>query len=258
MPLNRFGVRIPVMMIHGMCCTGGVWRNFRALFEARGADVYAPTLRPDVRTREKPPFALRNVALDDYLRDLENEARRLQSESGVKPAVIGHSMGGLIVQALAERNLVSAAVCISPSAPAGVRTASMRAFWFALSAGRALRLTPPTIAPRRSFANRLVFNLLSKRERNAAFAELVHESGRALLDLGDYSIEESRISAPLLVVSASRDLLVPAALVRLTWQKYSRIGAEFLEYPNHAHWLLAEPGWKKPASDIYDWLNARV
>jgi hypothetical protein len=42
----------------------------------------------------------------------------------------------------------------------------------------------------------------------------------------------------------------------LTGRKYAAVGGEFREYPNHGHWLYAEPGWEKVANDIYEWLSA--
>src|SRR3954470_1984081 len=121
----------PVLMIHGMCCTGEVWSQFRSLFESRGVKVYTPTLRPELRVgmRARPPRALGELTLADYVSDLEQEVDQIEQETGMKPAVIGHSMGGLLAAALAARGRVSAGVFISPAAPAGVRTLRHRLFW---------------------------------------------------------------------------------------------------------------------------------
>jgi alpha-beta hydrolase superfamily lysophospholipase len=247
-----------VMMVHGMCCTDAVWAQFRAFFEARGARVHTPTLSPELRTRTRPPRALRALAFDDYVGELEREALRIEAERGSKPAVIGHSMGGLLAQVLAERGLVSAAALISPSPPAGVRNLSSSVFWNAFGVGRRLGITPRAIFPERRFTDAMVFNALPVAERAAAHAAMVHESGRAFADLASYPVDESTIRVPMLTVAAGRDRLVPASVVRLTARKYERIGGEFLEYPEHAHWLYAEPGWEKPAADIHDWLSARA
>ncbi len=252
-------MRAPVMMVHGMCCTGAVWAQFRAFFETRGARVYTPTLRPDLRVRKRPPRELRSIGLDDYVAELEQEVSRIETETGHRPAVIGHSMGGLLAQALAERDRVCAAVLISPSAPAGVHTPFSRVFWSGYAVGRALGLTPRTIAPpdARSVGY-AVFNCLPTAEHDAALAAMVCESGRAFGEIPRYRVDESKIRIPLLTVAASQDRLVPAALVRGTARKYAPIGGELLEYTAHAHWLYAEPGWEKPAEDIYGWLEARV
>jgi pimeloyl-ACP methyl ester carboxylesterase len=251
-------LRAPVLMLHGMCCTGEVWKHFRGFFEERGARVYTPTLRPEQRTHARPPRELRKLGFEDYVRDVVEIAAEIERENGAPPVVIGHSMGGLLAQALAERGKVQAAVFISPSPPAGVRTFAAHAWWATMAVGRALGAVPSAIRPTRGTTNSIVFNRVPQDEREAAFVGMVHESGRAFLDLGSYAINEQSIRVPVLTVAASQDRLVPASLVRRTAQKYANVGGELIEYPGHGHWLYAEPGWEKPATEIYDWLAART
>jgi pimeloyl-ACP methyl ester carboxylesterase len=251
-------LRPPVLMLHGMCCTGEVWRHFRGLFEARGARVYSPTLRPELRVRRSPSRDLRALTFADYVEDVVGIAAELEREHGEQPVVIGHSMGGALAQALAERNKVQAAVLISPSPPAGVRTPAARVWWAAVSVGRLVGALPGSIKPARRTADNIVFNRVPRTERDAAFAGMVHESGRAFADLGRYAVDEKNIRVPLLTVAASDDRLVPASLVRLTARKYAAVGGELREYEGHGHWLYAEPGWEKPAAEIFDWLVERT
>jgi alpha-beta hydrolase superfamily lysophospholipase len=250
----------PVMMVHGMCCTGAVWDRFREFFETRGTRVYTPTLRPHARgpIGERPNAELRDLGFAEYIADLEAEIARIERETGQTPAVIGHSMGGLLAQILAERNRLRAAVFISPSAPVGVGTFPWRLSWSLIRAAHKLKLMPIAIAPKRRMAERAVFHLLPPADRAAAHAAMVHESARAFVDIGHCRIDERKIRVPVLTVAATRDRIVPAALVRLTAKKYSAIGGEFREYPEHGHWLYAEPGWEKPAQDIHDWLVSKT
>jgi pimeloyl-ACP methyl ester carboxylesterase len=253
-------MKTPVMMVHGMCCTGDVWSNFRSFFEARGARVYTPTLRPDVRVtiQGRPNHALRSLGFADYIVQLEGEVARISDETGLRPVVIGHSMGGLLAQVLAERGCVDAAVFISPSAPRGVRDAVTKLFWSAISLSNTLGIAPWAIKSSRGMLDRTVFNVVPEHERDAAHQAFVYESGRAFNDLGDWPVDETRIRIPLLTVAAGQDRLVPAKLVRLTGKKYAAVGGEFREYAKHGHWLYAEPGWETPAADIYAWLEAAL
>lgn len=249
-----------VMMVHGMCCTGEVWSGFRGFFEARGAHVATPTLSPDVRTSvlQRPNPELKRVGFNQYIDELMAEAARLERETGVKPVVIGHSMGGLLAQILAERGAVQAAVLISPTAPSGVATplhAVIRAF---IKLVHALRVMPAVITPDRRGVSRMVLNAVPREERRAAYDGFVHESGRAFAEFLDWSVDLDKIRVPLLTVAAGRDKLVPAALVRRTGKRYQAVGGEQREYAAHAHWLYAEPGWQTPAAEIYDWLAAKT
>lgn len=253
-------MQTPILMIHGMCCTGDVWSQFRCFFEARGAQVYTPTLRPAERVSvtARPPRALRQLSLHDYVSELEREVERIERETGRIPAVIGHSMGGLLAQALAERNRVRAAVFISPAAPAGVHTPFTRVLWGTFTLARRLGLRVPVIRPRHSTVGPMVLNAVPRHERRATVQRMVWESGTVFAEFAHFPIDESKIRIPVLTVAASRDRLVSAPLVRRTGRKYAAIGGEFREYSRHGHWLYAEPGWQRPAEEIYAWLAAAV
>jgi alpha-beta hydrolase superfamily lysophospholipase len=253
-------MQTPILMIHGMCCTGDVWSHFRSFFEARGATVYTPTLRPLERVglTSKPPRALGELSLHDYVRDLELEIERIEQETGRVPAVIGHSMGGLLAQALAERNRVRAAVFISPAAPAGIHTPLTRVFWGGLLLAARFGFALPVIKPDGRTVFPMVLNAMPKHARAAALEAMVWESGRVFSEFASFPIDESKIRIPLLTIAATRDRLVAAPLVRLTGKKYASVGGDFREYKTHGHWLYAEPGWETAAQDIYAWLSGAV
>ena len=249
-------MQTPVMMVHGMSCTGEVWSQFRQFFEDRQTRVYTPTLRPEVRTSlAGPPHpGLGALRLHDYVSDLEREASRIAEETGRRPAVIGHSMGGLLAQALAERNRVSAAVLISPAPPAGAHDVRFGAFWLIVRASNFLGLAPKAIRVDRATVYAATLNALPRGERDAAFSSMVYESGPAFNDMGHFPIDEARIRVPVMTIAATRDRLIPANIVRLVGKKYAAIGGVFREYAGHAHWLYGEPGWDSVATDIYNWL----
>lgn len=244
------------LLIHGMCCTGEVWCNFKSFYEARGIAVFTPTLRPHDRVRRRPPASLRALRFRDYLEDLDQEIHRIEQQTGERVTVIGHSMGGLLAQALAERNRANAAVLISPTAPLDVRTPQMLAFWAGFKLAHLVGLAPRTIFPSRRAVDWFVFNQVPAAERAAHYAAMVAESGEAFADFRVHPIDEHKIAIPMLTIAARRDRLVPAALVRLTARKYEKIGGAFKEYSNHGHWLYAEPGWEVVAADILAWVEA--
>jgi alpha-beta hydrolase superfamily lysophospholipase len=246
------------LLIHGMCCTGDVWRNFRTFYEARGIRVFTPTLRPLERVRRRPPPGLRALRFAHYIADLEQEIERIEAQTGERVTVIGHSMGGLLAQALAERNRANAVVLISPTAPLGARTFAMRGFWTAFAVAHRMRLVPGAMFPYRTVTDWLVFNQVPLAERDVEHAGMVHEAGEVFADFRLHHIDETQIKVPILTIAALRDRLVPASLVRRTAKKYAAIGGAFKEYANHGHWLYAEPGWQTPAADILEWIEANT
>jgi pimeloyl-ACP methyl ester carboxylesterase len=250
-------MKTPVMMVHGMSCTGEVWSLFRKFFEDQGVRVYTPTLYPELRTSilKRPVGAIRELGFEDYVGYLEREIQRIEQQTGVTPAVIGHSMGGLLAQALAERNRVAAAVFISPAPAAGCASLSLRVMWRCHSVMHSLKLAPKIIRVNKGTTDAVVFNALPHAARPAALRAMVYESGRAFHEL-ERDIDETKVRIPVLTVAASRDRLIPPASVRLTGRKYAAVGGEFREYERHGHWLYAEPGWEEAAGDILSWLRS--
>ena len=117
---NRVAAQEPVLMIHGLCCGGEVWTRISRSLRAAGWRVETPTICEKDRPITKPPVTLATLTLADYVADMATIARRLEGETGHRPVIVGHSMGGLIAQKLAEQQLARATVLLAPVAPANV------------------------------------------------------------------------------------------------------------------------------------------
>jgi non-heme chloroperoxidase len=111
--------RPPVLFVHGYFATATVWSTWLAFFAERGVPAYAVNLRG--RAGSKPGIDLGRASITDFIDDAAAVARHLGT-----PAVVGHSMGGLIAQGLAERGAVRAAVLVSPAPPKGISVLSPR------------------------------------------------------------------------------------------------------------------------------------
>ena len=106
-----------IFMIHGMWGGGWSWDKFQGYFEDKGYRCIVPYLRHhDIKPNDPPPPGLGKTSLLDYAEDLELEIKKLDE----KPIIMGHSMGGLLAQILASRDLAKAAVLITPASPAGI------------------------------------------------------------------------------------------------------------------------------------------
>jgi len=248
-----------IVMIHGMWGGAWCWEKWQGFFEERGWTCRVPTLRHhDYRPEETPPPELARTSVRNYVDDLEEEIRALGSDV----VLMGHSMGGLLVQMLAERGLGRVAVLLTPAAPAGI-----------------LGLTPSVL---RSFARVLLHpgfwkkvttvsygsmvysmgHLLPEDERKRVYERLVGESGRATFEIGLWPLDRSRaarvdaakVRIPLLVVAGEEDRITPARIVRKVARKY---GADFKVFPDHAHWVLGEPGWEDVARATAEWIEAQ-
>jgi len=243
--------------IHGMWGTPAVWKNWRDFLESRGWQTRAPALRHHDAPPLQPPVALGTTSLNDYLADLEAEIRSLPE----RPVVIGHSMGGLIALLLCARGLATAGVLLTPAPPASVialRPSNVLAF-ARIETSWAWWRRPhrPTLGEARSHT----FNTTDPVEATALHETFVHDSGRALLEIGLPWLDRSRattvdpkdVAVPLLFVAAQKDRLTPPGVVRRTAALFP--GSVYREYPDQGHWVLGQPGWHTIARDVVTWLS---
>jgi 8-oxo-dGTP pyrophosphatase MutT (NUDIX family)/esterase/lipase len=254
-----------LLMIHGVGCTGEALAPMAAEFRLRGWTVRAPTLKAALRTRSDPPAALKSTTLQDYVQEAQSWVRASLREKGELPVLLGHSMGGLIVQKLLEAGLGRAGVLVTPAPPAGapVRPSPAPAFTFAniLLSPRARERAHKVW---RAGFNWGVLNAVPKSRRGALYDGAVYDSGRVFETLkapaADPSriafVDETQIKVPLLVIGARKDRATPVAWAEAVAAKYP--GSTFKVYPDHAHWIIDEPGSEDVVSDIDAWLEAAL
>lgn len=252
----------PIILIHGINCTGAVFDRMAPLLAERGYKPFAPTLFPTMRTTGPPPDAINALTLKDYVDAMADEVARVRSETGIEPALLGHSMGGLIVQALAARGIGRAGVLLTPAQPADCQKFSLAplyTFWNVVRAGdvnRAYKIWE------RGFSWG-VLNGVETSRHSAIYAGAVHDGGLIFRDLGRpaadphrvATIDAAQIGVPLLTIGAKRDRATVIEAVRAVGEKYRSIGGAYLEYAAAAHWIVDEPLTPKVTSDIADWLD---
>lgn len=246
-----------ILMIHGMWGGGWIWDSFKTLFEEQGYECMTPTLRHHELSPEKPPHPdLGSVSINDYVDDMQALIEKLDEP----PIAIGHSMGGLICQKLAERNLVDKMVLASSAPPGDIS---------ALSLG-GLRSFRPLLSTWKfwSKAHRPTFNsmvysslqLIPKKDRQAYYDKIVYDSGQALLEIALPFLDSEKVSqvntdlvvCPTMVLAAGKDKLIPLSATRGVAKKYN---ADFTLFKKQSHWLIVEPGWEDVAQSVLSWLK---
>jgi len=251
-----------IMMIHGMWGGPWYWDKFKTYFTEKGYQCVATTLRyHDLDPGDPPNLALGTTGLLDYAADLENEIRKLDE----KPILFGHSMGGLLAMMLAGRNLAAAVVALTPASPAGINaiTPSVVRSFFSVQTKWAF-----WNKPMRQTYNEAVYsmlNLLPPNEQKEAYSKFVYESGRAAFQIGYWFLDSQKascveidsISNPILIIGGKKDRITPLSVVRNTAKKFKG-KADFRGFDNHAHWIIAEPGWQEVADYAASWLDKNL
>ncbi|MFH1139517.1 MAG: alpha/beta hydrolase [Pseudomonadota bacterium] len=248
-----------MVMIHGMWGGAWCWDHLKTFFEERGYRCHAPTLRHhEVNPKDQPDPRLGALSLDDYASDLEKFILGLDE----KPIIVGHSMGGLLAQKLGARDLAAGLVLLTPASPSGInalKISVVKSFWDILTKWQFWK------NPQRLSFDRAVYamlHLLPQAEQKAVYDRLVYESGRAAAEIGFWllfpagasTIDEAKVTCPVLVVSGAEDRITPASVVKKVAQKYGRVST-YMEFPNHAHWIIGEPGWEKVAAGVLEWID---
>jgi alpha-beta hydrolase superfamily lysophospholipase len=250
------------LMIHGVGCTGEVWDVMAPGLKSLGWDCRTPTLFPEYRVKENPSGHLSTLSLNDYVQQASGWARDIIKETGAQPVVIGHSMGGLIAQKLAEAGLVRAAVLVTPAQPVECQVIDLKvAFTFAnvLVQGKVER---PYKVWKTGFSWG-VLNCVPKDRHEAIYAGAVYDSGQVYQDIGKPDldphrtcvVDEAAIGCPILTIGAVRDRATVIEAVRKVAAKYARIGGDYREYANAAHWIIDEPSTPQVIADMGAWLE---
>jgi len=236
----------PLLLVHGM--NGGAWYLRPWLYAAAqsGWDSWAVNLRGHHGSR--PVTDLGRVSVSEYVEDVEDCLRQFG-----EAVVIGHSMGGLIAQKVAEGGRVRAAVFATSAAPHGIRVVTwsllMTLPHYALAILRSREFTPT-----REDALNFIGNRLSPERQAWAFPNLVPESARAArqMALGRITVDTAAIRCPTLVLGAADDRITPATVQRKIAARY---GSRYLEAPGHGHLLMLEEGGEQYFADVLNWLD---
>jgi non-heme chloroperoxidase len=241
--------RPPVLLIHGY--GGGAWYfdRYQRFLAARGYPTYAVNLRGHYDSR--PVADLGRVSIHEYIEDAQAVARHLG-----RPIVIGHSMGGLLAQKLAESDAARAGVLMCAAAPRGISLFSWRLAVRQLKHLPALLRSQP-LEGTRSDLDSLMFNRVPEPDRGVLFPRFVADSGRVgrELSLSVVPVDERKVQCPILVIACSDDRYVVPRIARRLARKYR---APYWEYADHGHFPQYEPGWEAMAGDIARWLDSVV
>jgi pimeloyl-ACP methyl ester carboxylesterase len=258
--------RTPVVFIHGLWLLPSSWDRWSALFENAGYSAVTPGWPDDPQTVDEANahpdvFAHKTVGqVADYA---GNVIRRLNK----KPAVIGHSFGGLLTQIVAGRGLAAASVAVDPAPFRGVLPlpiSALRAASPVLSnpsnRNRAVPLTYDQF--RFAFANAV--NEDEAKELYETYA--VPASGAPLFQAAAANLNpwtEAKVNTinpergPLLIISGEKDNTVPWAIANASFKRQKRNPGvtEIVEMPNRGHALTIDSGWREVADTALNFVR---
>jgi alpha-beta hydrolase superfamily lysophospholipase len=177
-----------------------------------------------------------------------------------KPIIIGHSMGGLVVQLLLQRDLAAAGVAIDSAPPLGVFTTK----WSFLKSNWP-HITPfvSQNSPIEMTFERFQYTFVNSfplAEQRAAYKRyVVPESRRIPRNSLTARVDFKKSHPPLLLIAGSADNIIPASLIKSNYTKYKRSSSitDFKEFAGRTHFIIGQKNWEEVAEYILEWLNER-
>jgi pimeloyl-ACP methyl ester carboxylesterase len=259
----------PVVFIHGLWLLPSSWANWADFFEQAGYAPLTPDWPDDPETVEEAR-ANPDVLAKKTLKHVADHTADVIGKLEKKPAVMGHSTGGLFAQMLAGRGLSAATVAIDPGVFRGVLPLPLST----LKASGPILLNPRN----RGRAITLTFdqftygwaNALDEDEAKRLYDTYhVAGSGIALAQMGNANLNpwtESKVDTknpdrgPLLILDGEKDHTVPWPIANASYKRQKRNPGvtEIKKMPKRGHSLTIDHGWQEVAQTALDFVERFV
>ncbi|OLN92753.1 hypothetical protein CCHL11_06770 [Colletotrichum chlorophyti] len=263
-------IKPPVLLIHGLWMTPLSWEYWIPFFEQRGYEVHAPGW-PGVegRTHEEiradpNPIGLHRI--EDIVDHYQAYIRKLSEP----PIIIGHSFGGLFTQILLSRGLGAVGIAICPAQPAGIIHIPLTTIRTAFPILAHPLHSDSTVPISEKHFHYCFGNLLTAEESRGLWRRYcIPADSRVLWQLAtnvtsgqaapNYVQFNKPDRAPLLLIAASKDHIVPASTVKKEFKAYKRPSiVEYKEFGGHSHGIIFEEGWEEIAEYALHFINRHV
>src|SRR6185436_8492761 len=261
--------KTPVVFIHGLWVLSSSWDRWGTAFEEAGYAAVKPVWPDDPRTVEEAR-ANPDVFAKKTLGMIADHNQEVIEALDRKPAVLGHSTGGLLCQIIADRGLSAATVAIDPGPFRGVLPLPLSALKSAgpvlanpRNRSRAVTLTLEQF--KYSWANALT----DAEARELYDGYHVAAPGVALMQMANANINpftEAKVDprnpdrGPLLIIDGEKDHTVPWAIAHAAYkrQKHNEAVTEIARIPNRGHSLTIDSGWREVAQTALDFVKRFV
>ena len=247
----------PILFVHGAYVDARIWDvYFLDFFVNAGFDAWALSLRGHGKSRYEP------VSWSPGLSDYTDDVNRAIEQIGEPPVLVGHSMGGLVVQQVSGNSdiPVHSAVLMAAVPPKGMYEPALRL----AQAHPALfhKLSLLNASPRWMWEHWLSAADVRKMffsettplaQVKRFFSFFQSEPPRGLIDLLLFCPPaQPGFKGPMLVMGAEADIIIPPDFVQRTAEAFS---AELKILPGMGHAMMLEENWKDAARCIEDWLK---
>ncbi|HIF18261.1 MAG TPA: alpha/beta fold hydrolase [Cycloclasticus sp.] len=245
--------KTPILFIHGANMAAWCWNEkFMPYFSELGHPTYAVDLRGHGKSSGQEQLSSNSIA--DYVNDIE----RVIAEIGEPPILIGHSLGGLIVQKYIEFNTVPACILLASVPSDGLVPSIMDLFlnpnFFMqnnLSQLFGTLFSPVDVTRKSIFSGDVEDDVVIRY-----CTEMQPSSPKALMDtlwLG-LPTKKNPFKIPMLSLGADEDTFFRPAQIRKTAEAYN---ADYINMKNTSHAMMLDSHWQESADAINTWLEKK-
>jgi pimeloyl-ACP methyl ester carboxylesterase len=251
-----------IVLVHGLWMTPRSWEHWIERYESRGHRVLAPSwpgLEAEVEELRRDPSPMKGLGITKIADHYDGIIRGLDSP----PIIMGHSIGGTVLQLLLDRGLGRAGVGVAPGTVKGVPDLPLSTLRSAFPVlGNPFNRGKATGLSAKQF-HYAFCNTMSREESDKVYERYhVPAANRALFDVGfatftrnapttvDFTKDDR---APMVSIAFENDHIVPPKAARHNVEKYkSKAITAFKEFPGRPHFPGA-PGWEEVADYAIDW-----
>ena len=253
-----------IVLVHGLWMTPLSWEYWANHYAERGYCVFAPSwpgMERDVRALRRQPETYAGIGI----RQIVDHYEQLVLELEEPPILIGHCIGGLVVQALLDRGVGVCGVAIASAPIKGVWT---------LPYSTLRVVTPQLINPRNNHRavpltpaqfHYAFMHDASREESFRVYQRYAVPGADHVLfqtELANFNpFAESAVNVrrnnrgPLLLVAGAQDHVIPPGIVKANRKLYRHSSAvtEYKEFPDRTHFIVGQSGWEEVANYSLDW-----
>lgn len=259
--MNKTGEKSPILFVHGAFCAAWIWDEyFLPFFAEHGHHTYAVSLRGHGKSEDHNNLTW--LCMSDYVFDVAQTVDDIIAEHGKAPIVVGHSMGGMVVQKYMQKSIpndIPAMILMASVPPGGIMySASHMAMnetklFMEINFLQAFGIEN---APLESFRKGLFSDKIPPEKEALYYEKMQPESQRINIDMmmPNMHMNDFADAPPVLVIGAGHDAFVSASHIKQTTKFFH---AESKIFEDSAHAMMLDNNWQNVAKYIADWVKTK-
>ena len=249
-----------IVFIHGLFVNPKSWEQWKSHFENQAFLCHTPA-NPyhegnPTELRQNFDHALGKLTLKE---EVENIARFIDTLPE-KPILIGHSLGGFVVQKLLALEKGVAGICIDGVPPKGIVTFE-RSFWKSNFPVINPFKGNSVFVPNKNWFHYAFAHTMTQVKSDKVFDDFVVPESRNVPrgTLGGYAkIDFKKPHYPLLFIAGELDHIVPKSLNKKNFEAYkdSKSIKQYKEFKGRTHYICGQTGWEEVATFVLEWIKS--